>query len=89
LFFDKLVLNYSVDGLWQLEEDDDFLENLNPCTRRENPALGDANMMNLKRGEIIQLERKGYYRCDAPFIRSSKPVVLFAIPDGRQQALLN
>ncbi|XP_008658555.1 glutamyl-tRNA synthetase, cytoplasmic isoform X1 [Zea mays] len=46
----------------KLEEDDDFLENLNPCTRRENPALGDANMMNLKRGEIIQLERKGYYR---------------------------
>jgi glutamyl-tRNA synthetase len=83
------MLNYSVDVLWQLEEDDDFLENLNPCTRRENPALGDANMMNLKRGEIIQLERKGYYRCDAPFIRSLKPVVLFAIPDGRQQALLN
>ncbi|CAL5017217.1 unnamed protein product [Urochloa decumbens] len=73
----------------KLEENEDFLDNLNPCTRRETPALGDANMRNLKRGEVIQLERKGYFRCDAPFIRSSKPVVLFAIPDGRQQASLN
>ena len=46
-------------------------------------ALGDANMRNLKRGEIIQIERKGYYCCDAPFMRPSKPVVLFATPDGQ------
>ncbi|BAA90375.1 putative multifunctional amino acid-tRNA ligase [Oryza sativa Japonica Group] len=70
----------------KLEEDDNFLDNLNPCTCQEFPALGDANMRNLKQGEIIQLERKGYYRCDAPFIRSSKPIVLFAIPDGRQKS---
>ncbi|RZR86625.1 hypothetical protein BHM03_00013877, partial [Ensete ventricosum] len=70
----------------KLEEGEDFLDNLNPRTRWEVPALGDANMRNLKRGEIIQLERKGYYRCDVPFLRPSKPIVLFAIPDGRQQA---
>uniref|UniRef100_A0A0E0C0J9 glutamate--tRNA ligase n=1 Tax=Oryza meridionalis TaxID=40149 RepID=A0A0E0C0J9_9ORYZ len=73
----------------KLEEDEDFLDNLNPCTRQEFSALGDANMRNLKQGEIIQLERKGYYRCDAPFIRSSKPIVLFAIPDGRQKPATN
>uniref|UniRef100_A0A0E0FJZ1 glutamate--tRNA ligase n=1 Tax=Oryza nivara TaxID=4536 RepID=A0A0E0FJZ1_ORYNI len=73
----------------KLEEDDNFLDNLNPCTCQEFPALGDANMRNLKQGEIIQLERKGYYRCDAPFIRSSKPIVLFAIPDGRQKSATN
>jgi glutamyl-tRNA synthetase len=44
---------------------------------------------NLKRGEIIKLERKGYYSCDARFMRPSKPVVLFATPDGRKQASLN
>uniref|UniRef100_A0A0E0JGW9 glutamate--tRNA ligase n=1 Tax=Oryza punctata TaxID=4537 RepID=A0A0E0JGW9_ORYPU len=73
----------------KLEEDENFLDNLNPCTRQEFLALGDANMRNLKQGEIIQLERKGYYRCDAPFIRSSKPIVLFAIPDGRQKSGTN
>ncbi|XP_072954880.1 glutamate--tRNA ligase, cytoplasmic [Typha angustifolia] len=73
----------------KLEEDEDFIDNLNPCTRRETAALGDSNMRNLKRGEIIQLERKGYFRCDVPFLRPSKPIVLFAIPDGRQQASLN
>ncbi|KAL6850474.1 hypothetical protein ACP4OV_021101 [Aristida adscensionis] len=73
----------------KLEEDEDFIDNLNPCTRRESSALGDPNMRNLKQGEIIQLERKTYYRCDVPFIRSSKPIVLFAIPDGRQQSTLN
>lgn len=67
----------------QLEEGESFLDVLNPCTKKETAALGDSNMRNLKHGEILQLERKGYYRCDVPFIRASKPVVLFAIPDGR------
>jgi glutamyl-tRNA synthetase len=75
--------------LSQLEEDEDFIDNLNPCTRRKTSALGDSNMRNLKQGEIIQLERKTYYRCDVPFVRSSKPIVLFAIPDGRQQSATN
>ncbi|KAH0459412.1 hypothetical protein IEQ34_012226 [Dendrobium chrysotoxum] len=73
----------------KLEEGEDFLDNLNSCTRREVAALGDSNMRNLKRGDVIQLERKGYFRCDIPFVRPSKPMVLFAIPDGRQPTSLN
>jgi glutamyl-tRNA synthetase len=74
----------------QLEEDEEITtDNLNPCTRRETSALGDPNMRNLKQGEIIQLERKGYYRCDVPFLRTAKPIVLFSIPDGRQQSAAN
>ncbi|XP_044489937.1 glutamate--tRNA ligase, cytoplasmic-like [Mangifera indica] len=72
----------------KLEEGEDFLDVLNPCTKTETLAIGDSNMRNLKQGEILQLERKGYYRCDVPFTRPSKPVVLFAIPDGRQQTVL-
>ncbi|VAH10137.1 unnamed protein product [Triticum turgidum subsp. durum] len=87
----KLKLTWLSDiedlvSLSLLEEDEDFLDNLNPCTRREALALGDPNMRNVKKGEVIQLERKGYYRCDVPFVRSSKPIVLFAIPDGRQKS---
>ncbi|XP_022969395.1 glutamate--tRNA ligase, cytoplasmic [Cucurbita maxima] len=72
----------------KLDEGEDFLDALNPCTKKETVALGDSNMRNLKRGDILQLERKGYFRCDVPYVRPSKPIVLFAIPDGRQQACL-
>lgn len=71
--------------LLQLDEDEDFVDALNPCTKKEIAAFGDSNMRNLKQGDILQLERKGYFRCDVPFVRPSKPMVLFAIPDGRQQ----
>ncbi|MBA0571633.1 hypothetical protein Golob_002015 [Gossypium lobatum] len=72
----------------KLEEGEDFLDAVNPCTKKETAAIGDSNIRNLKQGEILQLERKGYFRCDVPFVRPSKPVVLIAIPDGRQQSVL-
>lgn len=72
----------------KLEEDENFIDVVNPCTRKETPALGDSNMRNLKRGDVLQLERKGYFRCDVPFLRPQKPIVLFAIPDGKQQPVL-
>ncbi|XP_061370992.1 glutamate--tRNA ligase, cytoplasmic [Gastrolobium bilobum] len=72
----------------KLEEGEDFIDVLNPCTKKETLAFGDSNMRNLQRGEILQLERKGYFKCDVPFIRPSKPIVLLAIPDGRQQTCL-
>lgn len=72
----------------KLEEGEDFIDVLNPCTKKETLAYGDSNMRNLKHGEVLQLERKGYFRCDVPFVRPSKPIVLFAIPDGRQQTSL-
>ncbi|KAL8531087.1 hypothetical protein ACS0TY_007917 [Phlomoides rotata] len=71
----------------KLEEDEDFVDVVNPSTRTETSALGECDMRNLKRGDVIQLERKGYYRCDTPLVRPSKPIVLFAIPDGKQQTV--
>ncbi|KAL4564316.1 hypothetical protein LXL04_028376 [Taraxacum kok-saghyz] len=70
----------------KLEEDENFVDVVNTDTKKEIGGVGDANMRNLKRGDILQLERKGYFRCDVPFIRPSKPIVLYAIPDGRQTA---
>lgn len=54
--------------------------------RWETEAYGDANMRSLRKGEVIQLERKGYFICDAPLLRPPKPIVLFSIPDGRSKA---
>ena len=53
----------------------------------EVKAWGDANMRKLQKGEVIQLERKGYFIIDQPFLKG-KPMVLFAIPDGRQKATI-
>eukprot|EP00850_Spirogloea_muscicola_P005029 SM000022S07243 [mRNA] locus=s22:695485:699106:- [translate_table: standard] len=67
----------------KLEDDEDFTTVLNPRTRTETAALGDGNMRNVKKGDILQLERKGYFICDAPYVRQTRPAVLIAIPDGR------
>ncbi|PHU10195.1 hypothetical protein BC332_22055 [Capsicum chinense] len=72
----------------KLEEDENFVDVVNPCTKKETPALGDSSMRNLKRGDVLQLERKGYFRCDVPFSRPQEPIVLFAIPDGKPQPVL-
>ncbi|KAH7846897.1 hypothetical protein Vadar_019415 [Vaccinium darrowii] len=66
----------------KLDEGEDFLDVLNEQTKKETAARGDSNMRNLKRGNIVQLERKGYFICDVPFVRPSRPIVLFAIPDA-------
>jgi len=55
-------------------KDEDFRSVVNPSTRKETSAFGDPNMRNLKRGNILQLERKGCYRCDVPFLNESKPI---------------
>lgn len=43
----------------------------------------DPCLRLVRAGEVIQLERKGFFRVDQAFGGPSKPAVLFAIPDGR------
>ncbi|PRQ55339.1 putative glutamate--tRNA ligase [Rosa chinensis] len=69
-----------------LEEDKNFLDVLNPCTEKETAALGDPKMRNLKRGDVLQLERKGYHSLNVPYLRLSKPIVLFLINPRWQAA---
>ncbi len=42
-------------------------------------------MRTLQKGDVIQLERKGYYIVDEPLTKPGKPIVLFLIPDGRDR----
>lgn len=52
--------------------------------------LGDPELKNCKEGDIIQLQRRGFFRVDQayapPSVYTGKatPVVLFEIPDGSQ-----
>jgi hypothetical protein len=59
---------------------------LTAVTRYETRALGDAGLREVHEGDIVQLARRGFFRCDQPFLRSGKPVVLFAVPDGHAKA---
>lgn len=36
---------------------------------------------------MVQLERRGFYICDRPYMSADKPCILFMIPDGRTKAM--
>jgi len=65
-----------------LEETDNWEDFLNPDSCVETDALCDSNVADLKEDDIIQIERKGYYRVDKP-AKDKEPVILFGIPTGR------
>lgn len=71
----------------KLEEDDNFQDYINPNTLASTEVIGDAALKSLVENEVIQLERRGYYRVDRPYISSSKPLILFMIPDGKSKAM--
>ncbi len=56
--------------------------------------LGDTEMRSVKKGDIIQISRRGYFICDEPFVASGtaesgvlvgSPLVLFNIPEGNKR----
>jgi glutamyl-tRNA synthetase len=69
-----------------LTKDQDFMHYLNPKTKTETAALGEAAMRGIKQGQHIQLQRKGFYFCDRPYVSKDKPMVLFYVPDGKDEA---
>jgi glutamyl/glutaminyl-tRNA synthetase len=71
-----------------LKEGCDFKDFVTPVSRAETDALGDPYLRTVQKGEVIQLERKGFFRCDQPYGGSpDKPAMLFLIPDGRVKAM--
>ncbi|CAD6992192.1 unnamed protein product [Ceratitis capitata] len=50
--------------------------------------LGDPELKKCKKGDIIQLQRRGFFKVDvayaphSPFSNAVTPVILFSIPDG-------
>lgn len=66
----------------KLEENDNFEDFLTPDTQFKSEAYADLNVKDLAKGDVIQFERKGYYRVDTPY-NDSQEMVLFTIPDGK------
>ena len=66
----------------KIEEDDNVDDFLNKHTEFRTEALADMNVAELKENDIIQFERKGYFRVDRPF-KHRQPAILFHIPTGK------
>lgn len=79
--FDNLVTKDKLD------EEDEFEDFINPNTLATTEAIGDAGLKTLQEHDVIQLERRGYYRVDRPYVSPEKPIVLFMIPDGKEKAM--
>ncbi|KAF3926787.1 hypothetical protein ABW21_db0209615 [Orbilia brochopaga] len=67
----------------KLEEEDNMEDFLNDKTEFRVDGVADANVRDVKQGEIIQFERRGYYRCDVEWKEGGK-AVFFNIPTGKE-----
>ncbi|KAG8948872.1 hypothetical protein FRC04_009210 [Tulasnella sp. 424] len=70
----------------KLEEDDDVKDFVTPQTEFRTPSFSDANILKVKKGDIIQFERKGYYICDQA-AEEGKEAEFVKIPDGKAASL--
>ncbi|KAK2561535.1 Bifunctional glutamate/proline--tRNA ligase [Acropora cervicornis] len=50
-----------------LTKNDDFKQFINKNSKHETVMAGDPAMAALKKGDIIQLQRRGYFICDQPY----------------------
>jgi glutamyl-tRNA synthetase len=73
----------------KLEENDDLKDVATPVTEFREAAFADANVRELKQGDIIQFERRGYYIFDgiAENGEQEKTWEFISIPDGRAAGL--
>ena len=71
----------------KIEEEDNFQDHINPTTMATTEVIGDAGLVTLKEHDIIQLERRGFYRVDRPYLGKGKPLHLITIPDGKSKTM--
>ncbi|KAB8360900.1 hypothetical protein FH972_024633 [Carpinus fangiana] len=66
----------------KLEDDDKLEDFLTAQTEFRTDCVADCNVASLREGDIMQFDRKGYFRVDRPFLHG-QPAVLFQIPTGK------
>lgn len=76
-----------------LAKDEDFKQYITKDSKIVVPMLGDPELKQCKAGDIIQLQRRGFFKVDIPFSPRSaltgveSPIVLLSIPDGHAKEL--
>merc|ERR1712226_1404282 len=74
-------------------KDEDFKEFVNRDSKYESDMIGDQELIHLKKGDIIQLQRRGYFICDSEYEPASRhsgrisPCILLNIPDGHTKEM--
>ncbi|CAG0920425.1 unnamed protein product [Notodromas monacha] len=77
-----------------LGKDEDFKSYINPHTKLKKRLLGESAIRNIDVGDIVQVQRVGFFICDArynpckwvtfsKFTCIEEPLVLNYIPDGK------
>ena len=66
----------------KLGEEDQLEDVLAEKTEFVTEAVADCNVAGLKEGDIVQFDRKGYFRIDKP-LRHGEAAVAFQIPTGK------
>ncbi|KAI8971367.1 tRNA synthetases class I, catalytic domain-containing protein [Pilobolus umbonatus] len=80
---DVLLLDYDyLITKKKVEEGDEVKDLLTSQSEFKYPCLADGNIKNLKKGDIMQFERKGYYILDA-VATATEPAHFICIPDGK------
>lgn len=69
----------------KLEETDDVKDFVTPVTEFREDVVADANVRDLKKGDIMQFERKGYYIFDGA--AEDGRLQFIHIPDGRAASI--
>ncbi|QIX01568.1 hypothetical protein AMS68_007085 [Peltaster fructicola] len=67
----------------KLEEDDVLEDCLTQVTEFKTEAVADCNVAKLKEGDIVQFDRKGFFRIDKA-LEHGKSMVAFQIPTGKK-----
>eukprot|EP00080_Pristionchus_pacificus_P009448 PDM69468.1 ears-1 [Pristionchus pacificus] len=72
-------------------KDEDWKQFINRESIEYTKMIGEPAIAGLKKGDIIQIQRKGFFICDHPYAAKSEftgaetPLLLIAIPDGSAQ----
>ncbi|KIV86274.1 glutamate-tRNA ligase [Exophiala sideris] len=77
--FDHLL---SKDKLTE-EEETHWEDFLTPKSEFKSYSVADCNVWDVKVDDVLQFDRKGYYRCDKAATKES-PGVFFKIPSGKE-----
>lgn len=65
-----------------------FEKQLNEVTKYVTEAIGEPSLQDLKKGQFIQLERRGYFRVDNVHIEEGRNVPeLIFVPDGKSKGM--